>query len=451
MNLTFLGAAGTVTGSRFLLETQKSKLLIDCGLFQGTKKFRKKNWDTSLPDPQELDGIILTHAHLDHSGYIPRLFKQGYKGSIYCSEGTLSLCSILLPDSGYIQEEDAEYINRKGFSKHSPALPLYTQQEARACLNSFSAVQMKSPIKVGDIDITFQPMGHIMGASSVSAKSNGKEVLFSGDVGRSNDLLMFPPEPPSKPDYIIMESTYGGHLHPKLDPIEALGKVMSPVIENSGVVLIPSFAVGRAQTLMFAIHQLLEKKIIPSVPVYLNSPMAAQVSELFYLRAQDHKLTRERCEAIFSNIQFVHSVEKSKRLNKQKGPMIIISASGMLTGGRVLHHLKTFGGDENNLILLVGFQAPGTRGEKLLRGQKIIKIHGQHHRISAKISSLDVFSAHADHSELLNWISKAQKKPKKTFLVHGEDTASDALRLSIEEELNWDACVPHLFETVSLI
>ncbi len=444
MQLQFLGAAGTVTGSKYLLTTPSSKILIDCGLFQGYKPLRLRNWEDLPFDPSELDAVILTHAHLDHSGYLPLLIKQGYRGKIYCTAATRDLCKILLPDSGHLQEEDADYANRHGFSKHHPALPLYTEQDAVNSLKYFSPIKFGERFKVTkDISAEFAPAGHILGAAIVSLKSSDTSMTFSGDLGRLNDLVMVAPALIDKTDYLVVESTYGNRRHDPVDPMIVLGNTIRETASRGGVVIIPSFAVGRAQSILYYIHLLKQSGQIPDyLPVYLNSPMAKDATSIYHKHRSEHRLTFEQCEAMCHAAKIINTVEESKALNQQRMPMVIIAASGMATGGRVLHHMKAFAPDPRNTILFAGYQAGGTRGASMLAGADSIKIHGQFVPLRAQIVQITNLSAHADGDEILTWLSHLSAPPKKTFITHGEDEAANALRQRIETELGWRCQVP---------
>lgn len=450
LKLHFLGGAGTVTGSKFLVDSERSRVLIDCGLFQGIKSLRLRN---RMPFPipaDDIDAIVLTHAHIDHSGYLPVLVRDGFRGKIYATEPTRDLAAILLPDSGYLQEEDARYANEKHFSRHHPALPLYTEADAERAAAKIAVVPRGDALQVGDFTIRLARAGHILGASTVELEHNGRRILFSGDIGRYDDLLMQPPEEPDRPDYVVMESTYGDRRHPPDDPIEAFRRLALPVLERRGVLLIPSFAVGRAQLMLYVIHRLLASGALPDVPVYVNSPMARDVTRVFEQHTDEHRLSPAECASVCRTARFVASVEESKELNRRHGPMIIISASGMLTGGRILHHVARFGPDPRNAILLPGFQAAGTRGQALLHGADDLKIHGRRVDIRAQVVHLDVFSAHADRVGLLHWLGACRERPRGVFLVHGEPVAADALRQRIEDSLGLSVRVPDLGDTVEL-
>ncbi len=451
MQITFLGAAGTVTGSKYLIESSDGvRILVDCGLFQGLKDLRLRNWKGLPVNPKSISAIILTHAHLDHSGYIPKIVKEGFSGHIYCTSGTKALSEILLEDSACIQEESAEYANKKKFSKHDPALPLYTTSDVKRSIPLFRTIRINEELKLGNFSIKFSYAGHILGASSVRVEADATSVLFSGDLGRANDALMFPPAAPQAADYIVMESTYGDRLHDNTDPVDILKPIFEDIQRNKAVLLIPSFAVGRAQSILLCIYRLLEKYPELRMPIYVNSPMSKDVTELYKNFHEEHKLDQRETERAFSIAHFVNSPEESIALNKQSGPMVIISASGMLTGGRILHHLQAFAGDAKNKILLVGFQAPGTRGAALEQGERSLKFHGYYHPIEADVIKIEIFSAHADQAELINWLKSAKAKPRKVILTHGEPHASDILRSKIEEQLKLNAHVALDGETITL-
>lgn len=451
MTIQFLGATGTVTGSKYLVHAAGKQILVDCGLFQGYKQLRLRNWASLPVDPRKIDAVLLTHAHLDHSGYLPLLVRNGYKGPIVCTPATADLCGILLPDSGHLQEEDARYANRRGFSKHRPALPLYTQEDAKRCLSQFRPVEFDRSTNIQPgIDIRLVPGGHILGAAMVEMRSEGKAVLFSGDLGRPNDLVMKPPARVEHADFLVIESTYGNRRHDARDPLDLLADVITRTVARQGVVIIPAFAVGRAQTLLYAIHLLKIARRIPDVPVYLNSPMAVDATNIYHRHRTEHRLTEEQCKSMCSAAKFVNGVEESKALNNKRGPMILISASGMLTGGRVLHHLKAFAPDARNAILLSGFQAGGTRGAALAAGAETVKIHGEQVPIRAEVATLSNLSAHADYVEMLDWLGHFSGPPRQTFITHGEPAAADALRHLMEEKLKWQCTVPEYLECASL-
>lgn len=451
MKLTFLGATETVTGSKYLLEAEGKKIFIDCGLFQGLKNLRLKNWAPFLVDPKTIDAVILTHAHIDHSGYLPLLVKNGFRGPIYSTEGTKALCQILLPDAGYLQEEDAAFLNRHKLSKHEPALPLYTERDAVASLSSFESQPWIREVSLAPhLSFSFHPVGHIVGAAFVEFHIRGLRIVFSGDLGRQKNMMMPPPTSPLKADYLIVESTYGNRLHPREDPQETLKILINRTFKRGGIVLIPAFAVGRAQELLYLIGQLKQRGDIPNVPIYLNSPMAIRATQVFYDFVGEHTLTPEECKMMSDLSHNISSVEESKLLNEQHEPAIIISASGMATGGRVLHHLKALAPDPKNLILFAGFQAAGTRGESMVHGAEVVKIHGVMVPIRAEVASLDSLSAHADAGEIISWLKTFSKAPKQTFITHGEPLASEALRKRIQDELAWPCSVPTYAESFEL-
>ena len=451
MKLTFLGATGTVTGSKYLLGDDNQKVMIDCGLFQGRKELRLRNWDKPPVDPLKVNALLLTHAHLDHSGYIPKMVKSGFKGPIYCSEATFDLCKILLPDSGYIQEEDASRANRYGYTKHKPALPLYTEQDAQDCLQYFRPVDFGQQHRLGDnLGFTLYRAGHILGASFIRVTDgSGTSILFSGDIGRLNDPVMKAPAQIQDADYLVVESTYGDRLHDKNDPTEDIEKVVNQTVWRGGTVVIPAFAVGRAQALMYYIHKLKhEGRISKDLPVYLDSPMAVNASELLCKHLNDHRMSRGLCMDVCGIAEYTRTVEQSKAIDQSNNvPKIIISASGMATGGRVLHHLKHYIGDIRNTVLLAGFQAAGTRGDRLARGETEIKIHGQMWPVRAQIVKMDNMSAHADYSEILTWMEHFTSPPRKVFVTHGESDAAQAMKEKIEKKFSWDVVVPDYLQT----
>ena len=450
MKITFLGAAGTVTGSRYLLETASTRVLIDCGLFQGLKEHRLKNWEAPSVDPRSLAAVVLTHAHLDHSGYLPRLVQQGFGGPIRATAATAALTRILLADSAHIQEEDANRANRYRYSKHAPALPLYTVRDAERTYPLLAPTPWDDSFAVGDLRFTFRRAGHILGAASVLVEHEGGRVVFSGDIGRQNDLLMNPPRPFEGADALVVESTYGDRLHPAEDPGTALADVVNRVCGRGGVLLVPAFAVGRSQAILHVLATLTRAGSIPRIPTYLNSPMAIDATGIFCDHPGDHKLPRDQCEAMCGAAVYTREVEESKRLNERSGPMILIAGSGMVTGGRILHHLKAFGPDAKNGILLAGFQAAGTRGAQLRDGAETLKIHGDRVPVRAERFTLDGLSGHADWKELVAWLRGAPAAPGQVFITHGEPTAADAFRVHLQEELGWDATVAREGQTVEM-
>jgi len=448
MDITFLGATGTVTGSKYLLTSGSTQLLVDCGLFQGFKSLRLRNWAAPPVNPPTLDAVILTHAHLDHSGYLPLLVKRGFSGKIYCTAGTRDLCGILLPDSGHLQEEDAAQANKHRYSRHAPALPLYPQEDAVRSFRQFFPIEMERDVDLGDgLTLRLSPAGHILGSSLVSVSRGGVSILFSGDLGRPVDLVMKPPAAVRRTDYLVIESTYGNRLHDPVDPEAALAAVINRTIARGGLVVIPSFAVGRTQSVLYAIHRLKAAGAIPeALPVFLDSPMAIEATDIYARHAGEHRLTPADCRAMCRAARFVNSVEESKRLDGLDAPMVLISASGMATGGRVLHHLKVFAPNPDNTILFVGFQAGGTRGEAMVNGAESVKIHGAYVPVRAEVVAFECLSAHADYAEILKWLGRFEAPPRQTFITHGEPPAADALRHRISEQLRWRCRVPDYLE-----
>jgi metallo-beta-lactamase family protein len=451
MQLTFLGATGTVTGSKTLVATPRNRILVDCGLFQGYKQLRLRNREPLPIAPDGLAAVVLTHAHIDHSGYLPLLVKNGFRGPIYCSPATRDLCEILLRDCAHLQEEEAEYANRKGYSKHRPALPLYTMADAELCLKQFHCVDFGTEFNPAkDLACRLQPAGHLLGAAFVTLTDQRRSLVFSGDLGRPHDLTMRPPVPFPGADYLILESTYGDRLHPAVDPETTLAEYVNRTAARGGVVVVPAFAVGRSQTILYCLHRLKTHNRIPDIPIYLDSPMAIDATEIFRRYAGEHRLGREECAAIGRTARYVNTAEESRALSASRFPMVLISASGMATGGRVLHHLKAFAPDHRNTILFTGYQAGGTRGASLLGGAQAIKIHGDYVPIRAEIGVIENLSSHADYQETLDWLRGADQTPIRVFLNHGEPAAADALRLRIEEALGWNVCVPEYRENFQL-
>lgn len=451
MQIKFLGATGTVTGSKYMVTSGKKHILVDCGLFQGLKQLRLRNWAKLPINPADIDAVVLTHAHIDHTGYLPLFVKNGFSGKVYCSEATRDLCEILLPDSAHLQEEEAKYANKRGFSKHNPALPLYTKEDAERALKLLTPVDFYTDVPIVEgVTLNLYPSGHILGSSFVKLTDHQTSILFSGDIGRPNDLLMAPPIRIKHADYLVLESTYGDRLHENVDPKIKLAEVINRTIERRGVVVIPVFAVGRAQELLYYIHLLKSAGSIPDVPVYLNSPMAVDATEIFNQHGGEHRLSPEQSQALFRTAHMVNTIEQSKALNEAHQPMIILAASGMASGGRVVHHLKAFAPHPRNTILFAGFQAAGTRGAAMISGVDSIKIHGEYIPVRAEVELISNLSAHADYAEILNWLGGFETPPKRTFITHGEPVAADALRHRIEEKLHWNTQVPDYLETVNL-
>lgn len=451
MKLTFLGAAETVTGSKYLLEGAGIRVLIDCGLFQGTKNLRSRNWVPLPVSIDTLDAVILTHAHIDHSGYLPVLARMGYRGPVYATSGTVELCGVMLRDSAKLQEEEADFANRHGYSKHHPALPLYTLDDAERALKQLVPCEFDNPVVLADhACFRLLPAGHILGAASLVMHMNGKLIAFSGDIGRPADPIMREPMPLAHADYLVVESTYGDRLHAESDPAAELEAIFARTFRHGGVVVIPSFAVGRAQTILRYIALLKETGRMANVPVYLDSPMAIAVTDLYRRHLREHRLTISQADSISKAATMVRTVDQSKEVSSRRGPMVVIAGSGMATGGRVLHHLKAFAPDPHNTIALVGYQAAGTRGAALEAHAPALKIHGEYVPVRAAVESISSLSAHADYRETLAWLSSMSTPPERTFVTHGEPAAADALRRRIEEELHWRCAVPAYLESVEL-
>lgn len=451
LTLTCLGGAGGVTGSKHLLSFGNTRLMVDCGLFQGFKNLRELNRKRLPVEPRDIDAVILTHAHLDHCGYLPRLILDGYRHRIYATAATRALARLILLDSAWLQEKDAEYANRKGFSKHSPAQPLYRVVDAERALQRFKKVPLHMEVPLpGGAQLYMRRAGHILGATTVQIDAGGQRIVFSGDLGRFNDPLMHDPEPVPEADTIVIESTYGDRQHPKDDPTDALGKIIERTVQRGGSVVIPAFAVGRTQALIYHLWQLRGQGRMRNVPVYLDSPMATSASELLHAYPEEHKLDPQQYDAACDAVTYVRDVAESIALSANREPKVIISASGMATGGRVLHHIAAFGPDPKNTLLFSGFQAAGTRGQKLLEGARDVKIHGRWVPVHAELAELPMLSAHADSDELMHWLAGFRKAPRQVLIVHGEPTASEALRERIIRELGWRASVPLQNEKIEL-
>jgi metallo-beta-lactamase family protein len=451
LRLSFLGGAGTVTGSKTLVEAAGRRVLVDCGLFQGLKPLRLINWDRFPVDPASVDAVVLTHAHLDHSGYLPLLIRDGFRGRIFATPATRDLCAILLPDSGYLQEKDAEYANRHGFSKHHPALPLYTMEEAKASLERITVRAFDRPFEpVPGLIANFKLAGHILGAALAELRAGDRCLVFSGDLGRPHDPIMIDPAVVRAADFLVVESTYGNRLHEPEDPEDVLADIIGRTVRRGGIVLIPSFAVGRVQILLYHLQQLKKARRIPDVPIFLDSPMAVDASDVFCNHLAEHRLTRQQCHALCGVARYVNSVEASKALDQNAMPKIILSASGMATGGRVLHHLKVFAPQPANTILFAGFQAAGTRGADMVAGARFVKIHGAQVPVAAEVANLAMLSAHADRDEIMAWLGMIEAPPRMTFVNHGEPAAARGLHDAIVERLHWPCTVAELGGTVDL-
>jgi metallo-beta-lactamase family protein len=448
LTLTSLGGAGTVTGSKHLLESGGRRLLIDCGLFQGPRRLRELNWASLSVDPSTIECVILTHAHLDHSGYLPKLVKDGFDGPIYATPATVDVARLILLDSAHLQEKDAEFANRHGFSRHKPALPLYTTEDAERALGQFNPVEFHRPFDLEHgASLYFRRAGHILGAATVEVRLGGETIVFSGDLGRYDDATMVDPEPVQHADYVVVESTYGNRLHAKADPETVLEDVIGRTVKRGGTVVIPSFAVGRAQSLLYHLSMLRKRGLLDLLPVFIDSPMAINATELLCAHLDDHRMSPKVCGEACNIATYVRATEDSKALSASPVPKVIISASGMASGGRVLHHIKAFGRDPRNTILFSGFQAVGTLGRMLVEGSRNVKIHGDWIDIRAEIADLPMLSAHADADEIVRWLGGFESPPKKTFVVHGEPDAALALRDRIEGELGWNSTVPEMNES----
>lgn len=445
-----MGAAEAVTGSKYLVETHDTKILVDCGLFQGTYKLTKHNWDKFLLDPACINGVILTHAHIDHSGYIPLLIKNGFKGKISCSKATYELCGILLRDNGNIQEESAKRFNEHKDPNTPAAKPLYTKADAEHALQFFHVVELEKAFNIGAFTITLIRCSHILGASFV-VMSDGKTTLsFSGDLGSSTQLIMKAPSYLKHTDYLVLESTYGDRLHETGDPVAVLGQIINKTIAHGGMVLIPAFAVIRTQTILYCLYQLKQKKIIPDIPIYLDSPMAQSVNDLFCDFEGDYTVPVDLCKDILNIATHTNTVEDSKRLDTLKGSAIIVAGSGMMEGGRMVHHLQKYISDPKNAIVLVGYQAVGTMGRDLVDGKKKIRIFGKPYKVQAKIKMINLFSAHADYKEILDWLAHLERAPKTVYLTHGELASAQSLKTKIEQCFGWTVVIPKYQESFDL-
>ena len=466
-SIEFWGGVGTVTGSKYLVESGKSRVLVDCGLFQGLKELRERNWQEPPFDPRSLNAVLITHAHIDHTGYLPRLVKQGFHGPVYCSRGTADLLKIMLPDSGRLQEEDADFRNRHNLTKHKPALPLYTEKDAYASLELLEAVaNTGEPIEVAPgIRAGFRVAGHILGSSLVlleldhaGADGRGRRVLFSGDLGHYDQPIIRDPVAPPPCDYLLVESTYGDRLHDPEDPKVALARIINDAAARNAPVLIPAFAVGRTQEIVYLIRELEDEKAIPVLPVTVDSPMAAATTAAYVRRTEEHDeeyasvLSQQKHPLRTRSMTTASSRQESKKLNDAEGARVIISASGMMTGGRVLHHALRLVPNPDATIVFVGFQAAGTTGRRIMDGEPEVKILGQWVPVRCRMAKIGGFSAHADYNEVLKWLEGMESGiPSRTFLTHGEPEAANAMAGHIKDRFGWNVHVPQYGERVELV
>jgi len=466
--IQFLGAAGTVTGSRHLVNTGGFQVLVDCGLFQGQKEWRERNWQPPPIAARELDAVILTHAHLDHCGWLPRLVKAGFAGPIYATPATIELCGVLLPDSGHLQEEDAAYANKKKSSRHQPALPLYTEEEARACLKHFQAVEVGEVKRLNpEFTFSFVRAAHILGSAmaevTVRAAGGQRRLLFTGDIGRVRETEVAPgkvvrsgPQEGESADVLVMESTYGNRLHPTSEPRPELAKLVTETVRRGGAVVVPAFAVERTQKFLFLLKEMMEAGEMPRVPVHADSPMAIQAVEIFlkyrdeFSEATRRLIARHGSPLQWEGFFFDEKVEESKRINESRYPCVIVSSSGMATGGRVLHHLAQRLPDPKNQVLFIGFQAPGTRGAAIKAGARTVKIFGEEVPVRAQVAAIEQFSDHADTPELLEWLRTFKRAPAVAYLVHGEPAAASQLRLAMTSALRWKVEIAQWLQKVEL-
>jgi metallo-beta-lactamase family protein len=455
MKITFLGAARTVTGSRHLLERNGTRIMVDCGLFQGSRDWKEKNWSDFPVDPSSVDCILLTHAHIDHAGFLPRFIQKGFNGPVYCTAATADLLGLMLPDAGHLQEEDAAFANKNRHTRHDPALPLYTEQDARNALTRLSPIDFYTDFSLGqDWSVRFLRAGHILGSAMAEMKSNGNTILFSGDVGRPSQYITKQPDNLENVDYLILESTYGNRLHQRIDVKQRLADIIKRTAQSGGTLLVPAFAIGRTQELLFILRFLEETNQVPKLPVYIDSPMAIHALPIYNRYPIDASkelaaLTqKDDTPFVCHHIHALETVQESMTLNHLNYPAIIISSSGMATGGRILHHLKRRISDHRNTILFIGFQAEGTKGRFLVDGATEIKIHGQVYPVRAQIEYLDALSCHADYEEMLNWLTSIKNAPKHVFLVHGEETASQSMCEKIEQRFGWKTEAARYLESV---
>ena len=448
IKIHFLGAAGTVTGSKYLVDTGKKKILVDCGLFQGVKQLRLLNWKKLPVEASEIDVVLLTHGHMDHTGYLPLLVKAGFDKKIHATYPTLDIAEIILRDSAKIQEEEAEKANKEGYSKHKPAKPLYDSKDVEATLPHFRGLPPAHwlPLFEG-VKVRFQYIGHILGATFIELDIEGTRLVFSGDVGRKKDLLLYPPLKPKKAHVLFIESTYGGRYHPdEVEVVPKIEKLVNDTLSRGGSVFIPSFAVERTQLMMLILWQLLRDKKIPKVPMIMDSPMGANVLELFHRTRDWHRLEPQEYTEMCSHFDIVSSYQETMKLRDDARPKIVLAGSGMLTGGRILSYLETQAQNPKNTLMIVGYQAEGTRGRKILEGDKEIKCYGKWIPVKTQVEEIEGLSAHADQTELLDWMSDLEERPGRIFIVHGEKEGAEKLQEGIRDTYGWDSHIPKLYD-----
>jgi len=451
MKIKFIGGAGTVTGSKTLIESNGVRILIDCGQFQGLKPLRELNWEPLRILPSTIDFVLLTHGHLDHCGWLPRLVDQGFKGKIYCSSPTKDIAKLILLDSAKIQEEEAAKANKEHYSKHQIAKPLYDINQAEAVFPLFRVIKTNEHIPLdAEISAVFTNAGHIIGACSIELNLENKTLVFSGDIGRDNDVLMYPPTKPKKADYIFLESTYGNRLHPETDAKAELEMYINNTVEKGGTIIIPSFAVERAQSIMYLLWQLKIEDKIPNIPYIIDTPMGIKVLDIFENNRKWHKLPEQEYVAMCKMFTMNSDYEETIETIYNKQPKVVIAASGMITGGRVLSYLERYIGLPETTVIIIGYQAEGTRGRKLLEGAKEIKFYGKYYEVKATILEIEGLSAHGDQKDLLNWLSELENKPEKVFLVHGENEAFLELAEKIKEKYGFDCEIPQMNQEFDL-
>lgn len=452
ITIHFLGAAGTVTGSKYLIDTGAHQLLIDCGLFQGLKELRLKNWEYPPVDVSAIDAVLLTHGHFDHTGYLPRLIKYGFNGPVYGTNPTLDIATIILNDSAKIQEQEAARANKEGYSKHSPAEPLYGVKDVAKTISHFKEVPPSQWIPLFEgISARFQYNGHILGSTFIELEIHEKRFVFSGDIGRTNDLLLYPPLKPEKADVLFIESTYGGRFHPdEVEAVPEIEKLVNDTINRGGSLFIPSFSVERAQLMMLILWKLLKENKIPKVQMIMDSPMGASILDLFHRTRDWHRLKDTECDEMCDHFTVVSSYQETMEIRSDNNPKIVIAGSGMLTGGRMLNYLETQAQNYDNTLLFVGYQAEGTRGRKLLEGEKEVKVYGKWIPFNMEVAVIEGLSSHADHNELIQWMNEITSQPKRIFVVHGEKEGAEALQLGIKETYGWDSQIPQLYDIEEL-